>query len=226
MLKNHPLIQNFITQQKVIDKDNLNIVIKDRDEKYREKMKFFYKLVDMVLSNSNRPFDSPSQRLSKYFIFSCMGLDKSNMKLELEKSKLQLSKDSKPTQDAEIYNAMADAAKKIANEIEPGAKVDTVGWNKDDPESSNFFVLHPIGGCSMGQSSVDGVVNSYGQVFNPDSRKPYENLYVVDGSIIPSALGVNPSLTIMALTFRCIEHMLKDEGVKDEDIKTYFPVLA
>ncbi|MBZ0290853.1 MAG: GMC family oxidoreductase, partial [Anaerolineae bacterium] len=52
---------------------------------------------------------------------------------------------------------------------------------------------HLIGGCPMGASSEDGVVNTRCEIFN------YPGLYVVDGSIIPANPGVNPSLTITAL---------------------------
>lgn len=55
---------------------------------------------------------------------------------------------------------------------------------------------HPSGGCNMGKSPDDGVVDHKGNVFG------YENLYVVDGAIVPRALGVNPSRTIAALAER------------------------
>jgi cholesterol oxidase len=52
-----------------------------------------------------------------------------------------------------------------------------------------------------------------GRVFKGNSGV-YEGLYVVDGSILPSALGVNPSLTIAALAFRISENALA-EGNKE-----------
>ncbi len=52
---------------------------------------------------------------------------------------------------------------------------------------------HLIGGCPIGSSDADGVVDVHCQVFN------YPGLYVVDGSIIPANPGINPSLTIAAL---------------------------
>ena len=55
---------------------------------------------------------------------------------------------------------------------------------------------HPLGGCGMGTSVLDGVTNHAGEVFN------YKNLYVIDGAIVPEALGVNPSRTIGALAER------------------------
>jgi cholesterol oxidase len=52
---------------------------------------------------------------------------------------------------------------------------------------------HLIGGCPMGRSDQDGVVDVNCEVFN------YPGLYVVDGSIMPGNPGINPSLTITAL---------------------------
>jgi cholesterol oxidase len=62
--------------------------------------------------------------------------------------------------------------------------------------------VHPLGGCAMGRSARDGVVDSYGRVFG------YERLYVSDGSILPGPVGVNPSMTIAALGERIAERML------------------
>ncbi len=55
---------------------------------------------------------------------------------------------------------------------------------------------HPLGGCNMGISAADGVVDHKGEVFN------YRNLFVLDGAIVPEAVGVNPSRTIAALAER------------------------
>jgi cholesterol oxidase len=52
---------------------------------------------------------------------------------------------------------------------------------------------HILGGCAIGHGPEDGVVDSSCRVFG------HEGLYVVDGSVIPANLGVNPSLTITAL---------------------------
>lgn len=59
-----------------------------------------------------------------------------------------------------------------------------------------LIAVHPIGGCPMGDSPETGVVDSGGEVFG------YPGLYVVDGSILPTAVGPNPSLTIAAMAER------------------------
>jgi cholesterol oxidase len=77
-----------------------------------------------------------------------------------------------------------------------------------DPQSGLIEVLtnkattaHILGGCPIGQSANDGVVDPASRVFG------YRNLYVIDGSIIPANLGVNPSLTITAMAERAMSEV-------------------
>jgi len=65
---------------------------------------------------------------------------------------------------------------------------------------------HPLGGCNMGVTPADGVVDHRGEVFG------YRNLYVVDGAIIPRPLGVNPSRTIGALSERIAAIIIAEES--------------
>jgi cholesterol oxidase len=60
---------------------------------------------------------------------------------------------------------------------------------------------HILGGCSMGESPEKGVVDFKGKIFG------YKNLFVADGSVIPANLGVNPSLTITALSEYIMDQM-------------------
>ena len=64
-------------------------------------------------------------------------------------------------------------------------------------ETEGAYVAHPVGGCRMAESPDLGVVDSSGAVYG------YEGLYCIDASIIPTSLGVNPSLTVAAVSERC-----------------------
>ena len=66
----------------------------------------------------------------------------------------------------------------------------------------NLITPHPLGGCNMGNTVADGVVDGHGQVFN------YPGLYVMDGATLPRAIGLNPSRTIAALAERGAEHIV------------------
>ncbi len=55
---------------------------------------------------------------------------------------------------------------------------------------------HPLGSCRMGTSPQDSVVDADGQAWD------LPELYVADGSVLPSSLGVNPQLTVMAMATR------------------------
>ncbi len=66
-----------------------------------------------------------------------------------------------------------------------------------------IFAVHPLGGCIMGEDPKTSVVNEKGQAYG------HEGLYIIDGSIIPSSLGPNPSLTIAANAERIASYIPK-----------------
>jgi choline dehydrogenase-like flavoprotein len=73
-------------------------------------------------------------------------------------------------------------------------------------ETQGAYSAHPLGGCRMAESRDLGVVDDTGAVHG------YEGLYCIDSSIIPTSLGVNPSLTISAVSERCAEHLVGRAG--------------
>lgn len=60
------------------------------------------------------------------------------------------------------------------------------------------LTAHFIGGCPIGRTAADGVLDPYHRVHG------YPTLHVVDGSAITANLGVNPSLTITAQAERAL----------------------
>lgn len=72
---------------------------------------------------------------------------------------------------------------------------------------------------SRDNSARTGVTNHLGQVFKTrNSSETHSGLIVVDGSVIPAALGVNPLATIAALAERAVEeYITQSGGVSSQD---------
>jgi cholesterol oxidase len=79
-----------------------------------------------------------------------------------------------------------EAVRRIAAKID-GVAGGSWGEIMDIPLTAHF-----IGGCAIGASAADGVIDPYHRAFG------YPTLSIVDGSAISANLGVNPSLTILA----------------------------
>lgn len=60
-------------------------------------------------------------------------------------------------------------------------------------QQATFVSAHQMGTCRMGSSAKSSVVDPTCQVWGT------EGLYVVDASVFPSASGVNPMVTVMAI---------------------------
>ena len=77
----------------------------------------------------------------------------------------------------------------------------------------DLVTVHPLGGCPMGEDAGEGVVDHKGRVFSGTAGEDvHEGLYVMDGSIIPRSLGVNPLFTISAVAERACALMAQDKG--------------
>jgi cholesterol oxidase len=76
-----------------------------------------------------------------------------------------------------------------------------------------LITVHPLGGCPMASTAAHGVVNHKGQVYdNSSDTFVHDGLYVMDGSVVPRSLGVNPLLTITALAERSCALLARDRG--------------
>jgi cholesterol oxidase len=76
-------------------------------------------------------------------------------------------------------------------------------------KTGHLITAHPLGGCPMGEDYLHGAVDEFGRVFSGDGNI-HDGLLVADGSLIPSALGVNPFLTISAVAERIAERKIRD----------------
>jgi choline dehydrogenase-like flavoprotein len=73
-----------------------------------------------------------------------------------------------------------------------------------------LMAFHPLGSARAGADPRHAVVDGDLRVHG------IEGLYVVDGSVVPSSLGVNPQITIMALATRLGYHLVGSPAPTDE----------
>ncbi len=97
---------------------------------------------------------------------------------------------SKPTPFIPMAKTLAD---KVAKEINGNAFMMSTDILFGSPSTA-----HILGGSVIGEDSSKGVIDTEQKVFG------YENMYVCDGSAISANPGVNPSLSITAMTERAM----------------------
>ena len=82
------------------------------------------------------------------------------------------------------------------------AFLDTVRAIPPDPRGQPVFSAHQLGTCRMGRDPRTSVADPRGQMHD------VRGVWIGDGSAVPTAPGVNPMLTIMALARRTAEHVV------------------
>jgi cholesterol oxidase len=104
-----------------------------------------------------------------------------------------------------------NARLKQATEALGGVFVHNPLWSK--LLHRNLTTVHPLGGCVMADDAGYGVVNHKGQVFSGTTGTAvYDSLYVADGAVIPTPVGVNPLFTISAVAERSMALLAQDRG--------------
>src|SRR5262249_23770078 len=76
--------------------------------------------------------------------------------------------------------------------------VQAAGTRKNDIA---LLSAHQMSSCRMGANPARGALNPAGETFE------VRNLFVADGSALPTATGVNPMLTIMAVSAKIAQHV-------------------
>ncbi len=172
------------------------------------------KLGEMILEDPSKLADAgysgPLSRTQSYLV---MSHDDSNGQLRLKNNRAvvewpKVGAEKSIVRDNEILQQASEAiwAEYMTNPV----------W--EDKFGNKLITVHPIGGCPMGDNAKLGVVNGDCQVFDagaPAAKNDdlvHDGLYVCDGAVIPGSLGVNPLLTISAITERAIEKLAADRG--------------
>ena len=113
----------------------------------------------------------------------------SRMRLTLRRGRLRSEGADIPSYLPQANEAARHAAAVLGGE--PGSSLNEVLL--DRPTTA-----HVLGGCAIGATAQEGVVDAYHRVFG------CPGLHVVDASAVPANLGANPSLTITAMAERAL----------------------
>jgi cholesterol oxidase len=125
-----------------------------------------------------------------------MGTDAADGRMELSNGNIDIKWDNRRSRA--MFDEMQSSLKELSRGI-GGKYMSSILWGWP---LRKLLTAHPLGGCIMSDNMNEGVVNEYGEVWH------YPGLYVSDGSIIPTALSVNPSATISALSERIAERLV------------------
>jgi len=152
--------------------------------------------LDAIVSGARTPHAIP---------FLGMGTDSSDGRVRLDGDSLDI--EWSPARNRQLYKEMVKAMTAISEAA--GGHFSTsflYRW-----PMRKILTAHPLGGCAMGDDPATSVVNDRGEVWG------HPGLYVVDGSMMSSALAVNPSLTIAALAERAAQWMVHGREVSRPD---------
>ena len=154
-------------------------------------------ITDRVISRRHLRPQPPRRPIAESLVFLMLGRDAANGQMRL--TPLFKCFDIRWSRMASerLFESMREVSEQMARTVdaEPFFALDC--W-----PLSSYITVHPLGGCPMADDPLHGVVDDAGKVYG------YEGLYILDGSIIPSALGVNPSKTIAALAERGAEKLI------------------
>ena len=107
-----------------------------------------------------------------------------------------------------ITRRLFDDARRIVGDVvrRMGGTLIDLTLNPSPTYDETAFFAHPLGTARLSDSPALGVADANGQVHG------HPGLYVVDGAAVPTALGVNPSLTIAALAERIATRLVRELG--------------
>jgi choline dehydrogenase-like flavoprotein len=173
--------------------------------------------------SADRP-ESEDELTARVMCVVAQGKDDANGQFRLEDNRLRLQRtDGKTFHQDPIYTDIKLTLDRLAQRLRPENSSATFISPLSDARlpgrPPTVLTSHPLGGCPMGESAQTGVVDEWGRVYRqqPGPTALYRGLYIADGSVIPTALGVNPALTISAVALRVAERVLAEwDQIRDQ----------
>jgi len=153
-----------------------------------------------------------AELIDDVFFFNAMGEDEANGVFSLRGDDLDLDWPAdKPIGNQQCFSKAEEMMQKLS--VAMGADYRPLPTWEGMPgifDRRTVIVTHPLGGCRIGPTMAEGVVNEFGQVYDGSKKSTdplavHPGFCVVDGSVMPGALAANPTLTIAAQALKAVE---------------------
>lgn len=154
-------------------------------------------------------YQTEAEMVEDIFFFNSMGEDEANGTFRLKHGKLDLTWAS-PVADQKVFKEVERIQKALTTAM-GGEYLPMPFW--DGFTENKLIIPHPLGGCRLARTRDEGVVDEHGRVFDGEAADPtatLPGLYIVDGSVVPGALAVNPTLTITAQALKTMTAALQE----------------
>jgi cholesterol oxidase len=145
-----------------------------------------------------------AETVANIFFFNVMGQDDAGGTFTLDDDGDLDLKWDKPILEHPTFKKSDDLCRALTAEMGADARY-VAFW--DALPGRRLTIPHPLGGCPIGPNRNDGAVDPLGRVYDgtgATGTETHPGLYAVDGSTIPGALAVNPTLTITAQALKAV----------------------
>jgi Choline dehydrogenase and related flavoproteins len=174
----------------------------------------FDRLVEIPHTADPKNFQTEAEMMVDSFFFNVMSQDDATGKITLsgvDDDQIDVGWEQPIAQQA-IWKDIETLLREFSSAM-GGKYIALPGW-QGILGKKKLVITHPLGGCPIGATHEEGVVNEFGEVFDPTqpaaSKAVLKGLYVVDGAVIPGALAANPTLTISAQALKSVSHALAE----------------
>jgi cholesterol oxidase len=169
-------------------------------------------LIEIPDTSDPAKFQTEAEMLSDTFFFNVMSQDDATGKLKLggiDGDQIDLGWEQ-PIAQQKLWADIETLLREFSSAM-GGRYIALPGWQALLGKKK-LVITHPLGGCPIGPTHEQGVVDEFGRVFDASqpaaSKAVLKNLYIVDGAVIPGALAANPTLTISAQALKAVTHAL------------------
>jgi len=166
-------------------------------------------LIEVPDPYNPKSFQTEAEMLMDSFFFNVMSQDDATGQLALNNDQIDLGW-KEPIAQQKLCADIEDLLREFST-VMGGTYIALPGW-QGVLGGKKLVITDPLGGCPIGDTHEQGVVNEFGQVFDASqgaqTKAVLPNLFVVDGSVIPGALAANPSLTISAQALKSVNQAL------------------